>query len=73
MNKYQRLRDVREDRNLSQKDIAKLLNTTQQQICRYETGQQMMGIDRYIILAKYYNVSLDYLVGIVDSPRKLID
>ena len=73
MNKYQRLRDVREDRNLSQKDIAKLLNTTQQQICRYETGQQMMGIDRYIILAKYYNISLDYLAGLVDSPRKLFD
>ena len=68
---YQRLKDLREDHDLSQEDIAKVLQTTQEQVSKYETGRQMMGIDKYIKLAKYYNVSLDYLTGLIDSPRKL--
>ena len=71
MNAYQRLRDLREDHDLKHSDIAKLLQTTQEQISKYETGRQMMGIDKYIKLAKYYNVTLDYLVGLIDTPRKL--
>lgn len=68
---YQRMKDLREDRDLSQEDIAKVLQTTQEQISKYETGRQMMGIDKYVKLAKYYNVSLDYLTGLIDTPRKL--
>ena len=68
---YQRMKDLREDRDLSQEDIAKVLQTTQEQISKYETGRQMMGIDKYVKLAKYYNVSLDYLTGVIDTPRKL--
>lgn len=68
---YQRLKDLREDHDLSQEDIAKVLQTTQEQVSKYETGRQMMGIDKYIKLAKYYNVSLDYLTGLIDTPRKL--
>ena len=71
MELYQRLRDMREDHDLSQADIAKLLQTTQEQISKYETGKQMMGVDKYIKLAKFYNVSLDYLTGVIDTPRKL--
>lgn len=71
MEYYQRMKDLREDRDLSQEDIAKVLQTTQEQISKYETGRQMMGIDKYIKLAKYYNVTLDYLVGLIDTPRKL--
>ena len=71
MEYYQRMKDLREDRDLSQEDIAKVLQTTQEQISKYETGRQMMGIDKYIKLAKYYNVSLDYLTGLIDTPRKL--
>ena len=71
MELYQRLRDIREDHDLSQADIAKLLQTTQEQISKYETGKQMMGVDKYIKLAKFYNVSLDYLTGVIDTPRKL--
>ena len=66
-----RLKDVREDRDLKQADIAELLSTTQEQISKYETGKQLMGIDKYIKLAEFYNVSIDYLVGIIDTPRKL--
>ena len=71
MEYYQRMKDLREDHDLSQEDIAKILQTTQEQVSKYETGRQMMGIDKYIKLAKYYNVTLDYLVGLIDTPRKL--
>ena len=71
MEYYQRMKDLREDRDLSQEDIAKVLQTTQEQVSKYEAGRQMMGIDKYIKLAKYYNVTLDYLVGLIDTPRKL--
>ncbi len=71
MNAYQRLKDLREDKDLKQTDIAKLLGTTRQQIGKWENGIQSMGIDKYITLAKFYNVSLDYLAGLVDTPKKL--
>lgn len=71
MNHYQRLKDLREDHDLTQSDVAEILQTTREQVSKYETGKQMMGIDKYIKLAKYYNVSLDYLVGLIDTPRKL--
>ncbi|MBR4050367.1 MAG: helix-turn-helix transcriptional regulator [Clostridia bacterium] len=71
MNYYERLKDLREDKDLTQADIAKLLETTRQQISKWETGVQMMGVDKYIKLAHFYNVSLDYLLGVTDTPRKL--
>ena len=71
MNYFQRLKDLREDNDLTQNDIAKLLGTTRQQIGKWENGVQMMGIDKYIVLSRYYNVSLDYLAGLIDTPEKL--
>ncbi len=71
MNYYERLKDVREDHDLTQEDIANLLHTTRQQVSKWETGAQMMGVDKYIKLAKHYNVSTDYLLGLIDTPRKL--
>lgn len=71
MNHYQRLKDLREDNELKEKDIAKLLGTTQQQISKYENGTQKMSILHYIKLAKFYNVSIDYIAGITDTPRTL--
>lgn len=71
MDVFQRMKDLREDHDLSQEDIAKILQTTREQISKYETGKQMMGVDKYIKLAKYYNVSLDYLMGLIDMPKKL--
>lgn len=71
MNYYQRIKDIREDHDLNQEQIAKLLQTTRQQISKYETGKQMMGIDKYIKLAKHFNVSIDYLTGLIDFPEKL--
>ena len=60
---YQRLKDLREDHDLTQNDIAEVLQTTREQISKYETGKQMMGVDKYMKLARFYNVSLDYLTG----------
>lgn len=71
MKYYERLKDLREDRELTQKDIAEIIGSSQRQISKYETGKQMMGIDKYIKLAKFYNVSLDYITGLVDTPKKL--
>ena len=71
MDFYQRLKDLREDHDLTQADIAEILQTTQEQVSKYEIGKQMMGVDKYIKLAKFYNVSLDYLTGIIDTPKKL--
>jgi transcriptional regulator with XRE-family HTH domain len=71
MNYYQRLKDIREDHDLTQTDVAKLLKTTRQQVGKWENGVQMMGIDKYMVLAQHYNVSIDYLAGLIDVPKKL--
>ena len=59
----QRLKEIREDRDLLQKDLAKLLKITQVQYSRYETGIRLIPIDKLDILATFYNTSVDYLIG----------
>ena len=71
LNSYQRIKEIRELRNINQKDIADLLQTTQQQISKYEKGIQKMSFERYIVLAQFYNVSLDYFAGLIDTPKPL--
>ena len=71
MQSFQRLKDMREDRDLNQEDIAVILKTTQQQYYRYETGKRELPMRHYLTLAVFYNVSLDYLAGLIDEPRKL--
>lgn len=61
---HQRIRDVREDSDLSQEKVADILGITRQQYQLYESGKREMPMQLFIILAKYYNVSLDYLAGI---------
>lgn len=67
---YQRLRDMREDADKKQEDIAIVLNITRQQYQLYESGKREMPMHLFMILAKYYNVSLDYLAGLIDTPKK---
>lgn len=68
---YQRLKDMREDLDKKQEDIAFVLNITRQQYQLYESGKREMPMHHFVTLAKYYNVSLDYLAGLVDIPKKL--
>lgn len=68
---YQRLHDLREDREKTQAEIAELLGTAREQYNKYELGRQELPMHHFITLAKFYNVSLDYLAGLIDMPRKL--
>ena len=68
---YQRLRDVREDFDKKQEDIAKILNVTRQQYQLYESGKRELPMHHFVTLAKHYNVSLDYLAGLIIAPKKL--
>ena len=68
---YKRMKDIREDADKKQEEIASVLNITRQQYQLYESGKREMPMHHFIVLAKYYNVSLDYLAGIVDKPKKL--
>ena len=54
-----------------QEDIALVLNITRQQYQLYESGKREMPMHHFVALAKYYNVSLDYLAGLVDTPKKI--
>lgn len=61
---YDILRELREDNDLKQSDIAKILNTTQQVYSRYEKGINEMPIRHIITLCKFYKVSADYILGL---------
>lgn len=63
-NYYEIIRELREDNDLKQSDIAKLLNTTQQVYSRYEKGINEMPIRHIVTLCKFYNVSADYILGL---------
>ena len=63
---YTRLRDLREDRDMNQTQVAEILNTTQTQYSRWERGAQEIPLHHFITLAKFYKVSLDYLAGLTN-------
>ena len=67
----QRLKDLREDRDLSQGDVAKILGTSQSYYAQYENGKRDLPFSRAIMLAKFYNVSLDFIAGIISTPQRL--
>ncbi len=71
MNAYQRLKDLREDIDKTQEEIAKVIGTSQSYYAQYESGKRAIPFERVVVLAKYYNVSLDYIAGFIDKPRKL--
>ena len=68
---YQRLKDLREDADLNQEQVAKVIGTSQSYYAQYESGKRALPFERAITLALHYNVSLDYLAGLIDTPRKL--
>lgn len=71
MNYFQRLSDIRHDHDLTQAQVAEVLRIGQSDYSKYERGVNMMGVDKYMILARFYNVSLDYLTGLTNTPKTL--
>ena len=66
---YKRIRDLREDKDLSQTEIAKFLNMTQTGYSKYEVGTNDIPTKILIQLANFYNTSVDYLLGITDEIK----
>ena len=66
---YRRIRDMREDHDLRQKDLAEYLRCTQVCCSLYETGRRDIPTDVLIRLARFYHTSTDYLLGLTDRPE----
>lgn len=68
----ERLRDLRENKELTQNDLAKILNVSQTTYSRYESGNLNVPVESLKALAKFYNTSIDYLVGLtnIKEPYK---
>ena len=64
-----RLKEIRKQRNISQLRLAMDLHMSQNTISRYETGERQPGLAELILLADYFHVSIDYLVGRTDNPK----
>lgn len=67
---YQRIRDLREDRDLNQKHLAEYLNCSQQVYSNYELGQRDIPTDVLIRLSQFYQVSTDYILGLTNNPKQ---
>ena len=65
---YKRIRDLREDRDLTQKELSAALNCSQQVYSNYELGQRDIPTDILIRLSRFYGVSVDYMLGLTDTP-----
>lgn len=66
---YQRLRDLREDADLKQREIAEVLSISMQQYSLYERGNREIPFHHVITLAKFYNVSIDYIAGLTNNKK----
>lgn len=68
-----RLKDLREDNDLTQKDVSKILKISRPQYSLYETGKRDIPVDLLVALSKHYKTSIDYIVGLTDSIEKYPD
>ena len=68
---YKRLRDIREDKDLKQSDIAKVLNTSQGYYSKYELGKREIPLHHLKTLCKFYNITADYFLGFTKEPTPL--
>jgi len=71
MEYYKRIREIRIKNNETQRQLADLLETTQQAYLKYEKGINEMPIRRIIKLCEHYNLSADYVLGLTDQPKSL--
>lgn len=70
MTMYKRIRDLREDRDLNQTQIAKMLGMSQTGYSKYETGENDVPTSILIKLSSFYGVSVDYLLGLTDNNER---
>ena len=68
---YNRLKDLREDKDLTQKQLVEILGMHRTTYTNYEQGKRELPFNLAIKLAKFYNVSLDYIAGLTNEPKKL--
>lgn len=68
MKAYKRIRDMREDKDLTQTQLAKEVNVSQRTYSYYENGERTIPPEVLIALAKFYNVSVDYILELSDNP-----
>ena len=68
-NYYPRLKDLREDKDLSQEEVARILETEQSYYAKYENGVRPIPFERVIKLALFYDVSIDYIAGLTNDKR----
>ena len=68
--KYSRIRDLREDRDMNQTEIANVLGMSQTGYSKYETGENDIPTVILIKLARFYNTSIDYLLGETNDPKR---
>lgn len=66
---YKRIRDLREDKDLTQTDVAKVLGISQRSYSYYENGERTLTPEILIKLSKFHNVSIDYILGNTDNPQ----
>ncbi|MBR1815543.1 MAG: helix-turn-helix transcriptional regulator [Lachnospiraceae bacterium] len=66
----ERIRDIREDNDLTQQDVADILHVGQRTYSDYESGKTRIPVESLILLAKYYNVSMDYISGVSNIKKE---
>ncbi len=69
MQYYQRIRDLREDKDMTQEQLVKILEMHKTTYTNYEQGKREPPFEFIIKLAKFYNVSIDYIAGLIDFPK----
>ena len=69
MEKFQRIRDLREDKDLTQREVGAAVNVPQRTYAYYESGERMVPPQVLVALAQIYNVSVDYLLGLTDQRK----
>ncbi len=69
MERFQRIRDLREDKDLTQREVGTAINVPQRTYAYYESGERMVPPQVLIALAQYYGVSVDYLLGLTDQRK----
>lgn len=66
-----RIKDLREDRDLNQAEIAAVIKTTQQQYSKIETGKSDISGEKLILLSEFYDVSVDYILGLTSNSKRM--